>query len=218
MEWESLTMPCGEVAEGEFWAYLVVVESARVGVVLTRVRKGHLAPPVLFPLATAGDGARNAVFFPLGRGPGRPGGEPELAALMESAKVYAERYEMGENLEGYPAWQQYERFPKLAEGETMRFAAGQPPEFRLHRYLGPGLVDGDSRDALPEGGTADPRKLVCPDGGTCHHLCQTAACFRVLGCGPLSGVFPDDRWPDAIYREALKADRPTGGSDDCPSC
>jgi len=40
-------------------------------------------------------------------------------------------------------------------------------------------------------------KTVCPDGGTCHHKCPGAIqCFRVLACGPLSGVFPGDRWPE----------------------
>jgi hypothetical protein len=106
VEWEKLTMPCGEVADGKFWAYLVVVEQARPGVVLTRFRKGFLGHPgVPLPLPLAGDAARNAVFFPLGRGPGRPGGEPEVAALAESAKTFAERFEAGSALEGYPAWQ-----------------------------------------------------------------------------------------------------------------
>lgn len=34
----------------------------------------------------------------------------------------------------------------------------------------------------------------CPDGGRCHHRCA-ASCFRVKTCSPLSGVYPDDRWP-----------------------
>jgi len=37
----------------------------------------------------------------------------------------------------------------------------------------------------------------CPDGGTCHHECE-AACWRVSTCGPLSGVFPGDRWPEEV--------------------
>jgi hypothetical protein len=48
---------------------------------------------------------RTTIVFPLGRGPGRPGGVPELAALAVSAKVYAEKFEAGESLPGYPAWQ-----------------------------------------------------------------------------------------------------------------
>jgi hypothetical protein len=48
---------------------------------------------------------RTTIVFPLGRGPGRPGGEPELAGLAETAKVYAEKFEAGESLPGYPAWQ-----------------------------------------------------------------------------------------------------------------
>lgn len=37
----------------------------------------------------------------------------------------------------------------------------------------------------------------CPDEGTCHHDCATG-CFRVTTCGPLSGVYPNDRWPEEI--------------------
>lgn len=41
-----------------------------------------------------------------------------------------------------------------------------------------------------------PNKPGCPDGGTCRHECATAKrCFRVRFCGPLSGVYPGDRWP-----------------------
>lgn len=41
----------------------------------------------------------------------------------------------------------------------------------------------------------------CPDEGYCHHGCQRA-CFRVLACEPLSGVFPKDEWPSitALHR------------------
>jgi hypothetical protein len=55
---------------------------------------------------TAREAMESVIVFPLGRGPGRPGGEPELRALTESAKVYAERFEAGESLPGFPAWQQ----------------------------------------------------------------------------------------------------------------
>jgi hypothetical protein len=37
-------------------------------------------------------------------------------------------------------------------------------------------------------------RLACPDDGVCHHVCETG-CFRVSHAEPLSGVFPDDRWP-----------------------
>lgn len=40
-------------------------------------------------------------------------------------------------------------------------------------------------------------KPVCPDDGACHHECA-AACWRVRTCGPLSGVFPGDEWPQEI--------------------
>jgi hypothetical protein len=46
----------------------------------------------------------------------------------------------------------------------------------------------------------------CPDGGYCHgqtfeagsEPCEAGKCFRVQTSGPLSGVFPDDRWPDYV--------------------
>jgi hypothetical protein len=44
---------------------------------------------------------------------------------------------------------------------------------------------------------------ACPDGGTCHHQCKVAGpCFRVLCCGPLSGVYPGDAWPQGVRAEA----------------
>jgi hypothetical protein len=49
---------------------------------------------------------------------------------------------------------------------------------------------------------AKGRPDACPDGGTCHHGC-TVGCFRVQTCGPLSGVFPGDRWPaDVVATQA----------------
>lgn len=42
------------------------------------------------------------------------------------------------------------------------------------------------------------RHDLCPDGGTCHHGCQSS-CLRVRIAGPLSGVFSGDRWPDEIF-------------------
>lgn len=54
-----------------------------------------------------------------------------------------------------------------------------------------------------------PRR--CPDQGRCHHECGTGACFRVGSCGPLSGVFPDNRWPAEIVDEHRNRDRATRG-------
>ncbi len=47
-----------------------------------------------------------------------------------------------------------------------------------------------------------PRRF-CPDGGTCHHDCGAGPCFRVRTCGPLSGVFVGDRWPDELVKAHL---------------
>jgi hypothetical protein len=44
----------------------------------------------------------------------------------------------------------------------------------------------------------------CPDGGTCYHGC-TDVCLRVGLGGPLSGVYPDDQWPDDV----IEANAPT---------
>lgn len=41
----------------------------------------------------------------------------------------------------------------------------------------------------------------CPDGGRCHHTCKEGECFRVRACGPLLGVYPDDRWPDEVVAD-----------------
>lgn len=53
---------------------------------------------------------------------------------------------------------------------------------------------------------------ACPDGGTCHHECtlihgKGKPCFRVLTCGPLSGTFAGDTWPDWLRRDHRHADR-----------
>jgi len=42
-------------------------------------------------------------------------------------------------------------------------------------------------------------RAKCPDDGTCHHDCDAEGpCWRVLACGPLSGVYPGDEWPIEI--------------------
>lgn len=37
---------------------------------------------------------------------------------------------------------------------------------------------------------------VCPDGGKCWHQCTGADCWRVYNAGPLSGVYPNNEWPE----------------------
>jgi hypothetical protein len=39
----------------------------------------------------------------------------------------------------------------------------------------------------------------CPDGAICHHGCSYG-CFRVAAAGPLTGVYPGDDWPHAIWK------------------
>jgi hypothetical protein len=55
----------------------------------------------------------------------------------------------------------------------------------------------------------------CPDEGACHHACITA-CFRVLVCGPLTGVFPGDQWPAALKERHLNSTAPMYGSPEMP--
>lgn len=56
----------------------------------------------------------------------------------------------------------------------------------------------------------------CPDDGACHHKCDGGSCFRVRTCEPLSGAFPDDRWPaDLLMRNAVRAPVSDCGHDEC---
>jgi hypothetical protein len=48
--------------------------------------------------------------------------------------------------------------------------------------------------APPEIPVPEPPTQMCPDAGVCGHYC-TIECFRVNHCGPLSGVFPNNDWP-----------------------
>jgi hypothetical protein len=99
MDWHGIGGRGGGIYSwGEHSTYLVSVLDHEV-------RLSRFSVPAVTPLAMAAEAACTVIVFPLGRGPGRPGGEPELDALAESAKVYAERYEAGESLEGYPHWQ-----------------------------------------------------------------------------------------------------------------
>ncbi|QDF18551.1 hypothetical protein SEA_PUPPER_65 [Gordonia phage Pupper] len=51
------------------------------------------------------------------------------------------------------------------------------------------------------------RRRQCPDDGTCHHFCQEmqTGCWRVGTCGPLSGVFPNNQWPDEVVEAESRA-------------
>lgn len=50
-------------------------------------------------------------------------------------------------------------------------------------------------------GPAERDAPRCPDDGTCHHRCDTPACFRVQYCGPLSGVYFDNQWPATVLAQ-----------------
>jgi hypothetical protein len=110
---------------------------------------------------------RTVIIFPLGRGPGRPGGAPELAALAESAKGYAERYDAGESLEGYPAWQHVTDIGQVQHGHAehmqsraadCRCICGGPwPHV---------LVPADVPDVCPKCGGHNCEHKVCEAHGT----------------------------------------------------
>lgn len=130
MEWEVLHHSTGEVSlvtYGRRDRYAVVVAQAPdgspSGVTLTRWPIEHAAHDPYMQGAAA---ARNAIVFPLGRGPGRPAGEPELDALLSCAKVYAEAYEAGEDLSGYSCWQ-HQAAPA---GNAAFLASGDPHDCR----------------------------------------------------------------------------------------
>jgi hypothetical protein len=92
MEWESISARAGSLAMGREDYYLVVIDPDSPAVVLTRVRHGHLDKSYLTLFGFA-HSAANAIRFPLGRGGGRPGGEPEMTALVAAAKAWAEKFE-----------------------------------------------------------------------------------------------------------------------------
>jgi hypothetical protein len=98
MDWIS-GQSC-DFAYGREHGYLVVRENS--GVRLGRFSVAAVAEGL--HAVVAREVLESAVIFPLGRGPGRPGGELELAALAESAKVFAERFDVGGDFENYPAW------------------------------------------------------------------------------------------------------------------
>jgi hypothetical protein len=116
-------------AYGHEHGYLVIREET--GVRLTRFRIAAGADGLAAVVAL--EAARNVIIFPLGRGPGRPGGEPELDALAESAKMFAEKFEGGADLDrdGYPAWRH-----KAEHGHSgLRSALPRTFEDMLDRWI-----------------------------------------------------------------------------------
>ena len=65
--------------------------------------------------------------------------------------------------------------------------------------------------------SVEERSERCPDGGYCHGSemwvgstpCAGGDCYRVRVSGPLSGVYPGDRWPEVFC--------PFAGDGRCPS-
>lgn len=121
MQWETLDN--GECrAAGREHYYLTMLstdaDGAACAVVLTRYRQlrgrdvRNWSAVSAAALRSAAEAARTAIRFPFGRGPGRPGGvtDGEVESMFAYAQEYAEAYEAGQSLEGYPEWT-YDRLP-----------------------------------------------------------------------------------------------------------
>lgn len=116
MEWVWLPGREGYVGSGQTDVHLITVDrdDGRVtGVRLTRWRGAGGAMGDSWETALAA--ARNVIILPLGRGPGRPPGEPEVAGLLDAAKRLACKYEAGEPLTDHPAWRNPPAPPVITE-------------------------------------------------------------------------------------------------------
>jgi hypothetical protein len=110
MDWRIIHDGLAAVGTGRVYVYLVSGDVSADGSEVTAVRLTRWIRPTEVTAAAvtlvAEEASRNVIVFPLGRGPGRPGGALEVAAHMDVARLFAGRFEAGENLDGYPHWQQ----------------------------------------------------------------------------------------------------------------
>jgi hypothetical protein len=137
-------------AYGSEHGYLVIREETAVRLTRFRIAAGADGLAAVVAL----EAARNVIIFPLGRGPGRPGGEPELDALAESAKMFAETFEGGADLDrdGYPAW----RHAEAERGVQLPSALPRTFEDMLDRWIADRPVDTvAAHEAHTVGGPAD---------------------------------------------------------------
>ena len=136
MKWEQAESWRGTYARSawkprERWVYLVVVEEGAPGdisgVCLTRIPE---SVPMHDPFASLAHAVANRIVLPLGRGPGRPAAEPEVSALAAIARSYAEQFDSGMSLPGYPRWQQGGGRPSLAltDGDRARITGEILPD------------------------------------------------------------------------------------------
>lgn len=135
MQWEKLSV--ARRACGHDWKYLTAVSADPAGevlaVVLTRwpsyLDEGWSDGGALLITHVA----RNTIRFPFGRGPGRPGmrTDGEIEAMFALAQGYAERYEAGEDLTGYPEWTYRRLLAGYRPGDNAAFlASGNPHDCR----------------------------------------------------------------------------------------
>jgi hypothetical protein len=194
MDW--ITGKTAAFAYGREHGYLVIAGEHEVR--LARFSVSAAAGCLMSVVAR--EAAESTIVFPLGRGPGRPGGEPELAALAETAKTYAEAYEGGQSLPGHPAWQRSQPVP--AKGtEPQGRATVSPlyfPQARRH-YHQPFEVERECRE-LHELPAEDP-----------------LADLRME-----DGLVPDYNRAEADRRlahvSATARFLATGDANDCPDC
>lgn len=218
MDWHEIGTSRWSYGWADGVTYLVAVFDREVR--LTRFRLPFASDGDAEQLELAAEAVRNVITFPLGRGPGRPGGEPELAALAESAKTFAERYEAGESLEGYPAWRHERPEPafRLREGESVRFI-GEPPE-PFPRQAGPGEF-GTSHVYGTQPGCCAPEPSVqrhfhepFEAERECRELHELAAEDLLADLRAADGHVPDYNRAEADRRLSAARFLATGDADD----
>jgi hypothetical protein len=84
--------------------YLVGAMYGKDGPTAVRLCRVPETVPMHEPLAEVRAALATELVFALGRGPGRPAGEPEMRGLVIQAQQLAERYDLGEDLE-WLSWQ-----------------------------------------------------------------------------------------------------------------
>jgi len=131
LEWRELAD--GAMASGREHAYLIVTpgpEDLAAGLIVTVRLTRWLRGVSDAPLRIAREALVNVIAVPLGRGPGRPAGEPELALAVSVLRRMAQGYEDGASLPGCPAWQQLALAD--SDAEVAADAAGQRAAFADH--------------------------------------------------------------------------------------
>lgn len=115
-------------AYGREHGYLVVTEPSGVRLARFSIAAAQQELAARF----AREVAASVIVFPLGRGPGRPAGEPELGLLTQMAKAGAEQFEAGGDLvTAFGSWQHAAETVRVA---PRRVFYGTPPANAAFRF------------------------------------------------------------------------------------